>query len=264
MWRATEIAWNDFVNVPPEDMILVGMVIFCRSGGCMMVLPGFSNEHIPIRIRLYIAIALAVPLIVSLADKIEKHISGAPIYKIAGMVICELIIGVLLGTLSRLLVLALETAATSVTMSIGIGNLMSAPISDSETLPSMASLIVLGATTLIFVSDQHWELIRGLYQSYDYVPPVSEFNGEFMMRELLQALRQSYLLVFRICSPFLMFALIVNLGFGFLNRMTPHVPVYFLSAPLIILLGLQLFYSIGADFFGSLSAEIGRWIIKGN
>ena len=141
---------------------------------------------------------------------------------------------------------------------------MSAPIGDAEALPSMASLIVLGATTLIFVSDQHWELICGLYQSYDYVPPFSEFNGELLMRELLQALRQSYLLVFRICSPFLVFAVIVNLAFGFLNRMTPHVPVYFLSAPLIILLGLQLFYSIGADLFDSLSSGIGQWIVKGN
>ena len=59
--------------------ILIGFVVFCRTGACVMTLPGLSNEQIPMRARLYIAIGLSIPLSISLADSIRAGVVGASI-----------------------------------------------------------------------------------------------------------------------------------------------------------------------------------------
>ena len=34
---------------------------FCRIGGCLMLMPGFSNPRIPVQVRLFMAFAAFVP-----------------------------------------------------------------------------------------------------------------------------------------------------------------------------------------------------------
>ena len=46
----------------------------------------------------------------------------------------------------------------------------------------------------------------------------------------------------RLGSPFVAYALLVNLTIGFVNKLTPQIPVYFISQPLIIGGGIVLFY----------------------
>ncbi len=248
---------------PIDDTILAALVIFCRSGCCIMTLPGFSNEHVPMRVRLYIAIGVTIPLALSLVDVVKPHISGASMPTIAVVVVTEALVGVLLGFLTRLFLMSLETLATAVVMAIGLGNVFGGPVNSSEPTPAMASFVVFGATTLIFVTDQHWELIRGLHLSYSAVPIMAEPTMEGLLREFLKALAKSYLLVLRLGSPFLLFALITNLAFGFLNRMAPQAPVYFVSAPLLIFLGTYWFYLAAPDFFSAFSADFGAWILRG-
>ncbi len=246
-----------------DSGILAGFVVFCRTGGCIMMLPGFSNEHIPIRARLYIAIAATAPLAFEMGETLSEKLSKAPVLAIAIAGLLELVIGVVLGLLARLFIMSLETMATAIVMAIGIGNVLGGHVNDGDPLPSMADFVVFGATAMIFVTDLHWELIRGLHQSYEFIPALSTPNAAAIMSDLLAALRASWLLVFQLASPFLLFSVIINLGFGFLNRMTPHVSVYFLASPLLMMFGMYWFYTVSADFFSAFSAAAGDWLVGG-
>lgn len=248
---------------PLDARILAGFILFCRTSGCLMMLPGFSNEQIPVRTRLYIALAATAPLAFEMSDAMSEKLSKASVASIALAAVFELGLGLVLGMMARLFILSLETMASAIVMAIGIGNVLGAPLGESTPLPSMADFIVFGATTLIFVTDLHLELIRGLHRSYEFVPALSTPRPEALMRDLLGALRTSWVLVFQISSPFLLFSLIVNLAFGFLNRMAPHVSVYFLAAPLLMISGIYWFYSTSADFFSVFTAATGAWLAGG-
>jgi flagellar biosynthetic protein FliR len=59
------------------------------------------------------------------------------------------------------------------------------------------------------------------------------------------------------------YAILVNLGTGLINKLTPQIPIYFISLPFIITGGLVLMYfaignflSLYADSF--VSVTIGR------
>ena len=55
-------------------------------------------------------------------------------------------------------------------------------------------------------------------------------------------LRESFLLVLRLGSLFIAYSLVVNLMIGILNKLTPQIPIYFISLPFLIFGGLLLLY----------------------
>jgi flagellar biosynthetic protein FliR len=48
--------------------------------------------------------------------------------------------------------------------------------------------------------------------------------------------------VLRLGSPFVAYAVLINLAIGFVNKLTPQIPVYFISLPFVIAGGLILVY----------------------
>lgn len=246
------------------DGLLAGLfVLFCRIGACIMTMPGFSSARIPMRARLYIAFGVTAALAPPLIETVKPAVVGASTTAIAFVLVGELLIGVLIGSLARVFFFALETLGTAAVMTMGLGNVLGAPIDENEPLPAMTSLVMLGATTLIFVLDQHWEIIRGLFQSYTAIPIRETLSPQSVLSEYMKVLTQAFFLALRISSPFLLFGLIVNLAFGFLNRMTPQIPVYFISTPLLIALGTYWLYLLSDDVFTAFSSAFGSWLLSG-
>ena len=46
----------------------------------------------------------------------------------------------------------------------------------------------------------------------------------------------------RLSSPFLIYGMIFNVSIGFINKLAPQIPVYFISTPYLLLGGLFLIY----------------------
>ena len=46
----------------------------------------------------------------------------------------------------------------------------------------------------------------------------------------------------RLSSPFLLYSMMFNVSIGFINKLAPQIPVYFISTPYLLLGGLFLFY----------------------
>ena len=47
--------------LPPET-ILVVFLLFCRIGGCLMLMPGFSSSRVPVQVRLFVAVSVTLAL----------------------------------------------------------------------------------------------------------------------------------------------------------------------------------------------------------
>jgi hypothetical protein len=125
---------------------------------------------------------------------------------------------------------------------------------------SMAELISFSALLLLFALNFHQEVIRALVTSYQVAPLNIFFNPQAALVDVADTLSESVFLVLRLGSPFVAYALLVNLTVGFVNKLVPQIPVYFISQPLIISGGIVLFYlaiatllSLFADGFVDLT-----------
>ncbi len=86
------------------------------------------------------------------------------------------------------------------------------------------------------------EIIKALVASYTVAPVNVVFNPQAALVDVTDTLSDAFFLVIRLGSPFVAYAILVNLTIGFVNKLTPQVPVYFISLPFVIGGGLVIFY----------------------
>jgi flagellar biosynthetic protein FliR len=175
-------------------------LLFCRIGACLMLAPGFSNSQIPAQIRLFVALAVTLSLTPLLIDRIPSAALGDDPILTFRLIAIELLVGGMIGVLARIFFLALETLASGAAQMLGFSNPFGMQIDPSEPMAPLATLVSLAAVTLGFVADLHWELLRGLAASYDVVPVGADFNTRAALRQVADALGESFRLTLRIAS----------------------------------------------------------------
>jgi flagellar biosynthesis protein FliR len=118
-------------------------------------------------------------------------------------------------------------------------------------------------TALIFFTDLHWEVLRGLGASYSALPVSGLFDARFDLVQVSDCLTKSFLVSLRISSPFIVYALIINLAIGIAGKLAPQIPLYFITVPGIIAGGLLLFCAICEPFMQIFIAAFSTWLAEG-
>lgn len=245
-----------------EGAVIAAFLAFCRIGACFLVMPGLSSVRVPMQIRLFVALAATGGLLVLLWDQIYPYVDRRPAVLVP-RIASELLIGVLIGLLARLYILALQFIGAAIGMLIGYGGMSGPGIEDGEPQAALGSIISFSALLLLFIFDFHHEIIRALVASYEVAPLDVLFNPQAALVDVTDTVSESFLVVLRLGSPFVAYSLLVNLTIGFVNKLVPQIPVYFISLPFVITAGLIIFYfaigtmlSLFAD--GFVSMTIGR------
>jgi len=227
-----------------------------------MLMPGLSSVRVPMQVRLFVAISATAGLLVHLSDQIFPYVSRRPDI-LAPMIISELLVGALIGIMARLYILALQFMGSAIAMLIGFSGVAGPSVEEGEPQAALASIISLSALLLLFVFDFHHEIIRALVNSYRVAPVDVLFNPQGALVDIADTISESFFVVLRLGSPFVAYSLLVNLTIGFVNKLVPQIPVYFISLPFVIGAGLIIVYfgigpmlSLFADSFFEIT--VGR------
>ena len=259
---ASDFGLDPDVALGPH-MILGTFVLFCRVGACLMLMPGFSSPQIPVQMRLFLALAVTLSVAPLLIAHLPLQAFNEQPLTALRFIATELLVGGTIGMLGRLFLLALETLATASAMSIGLSNPFGVVAEEAEVLPPFVSLIVLSATALIFVMDLHWEVFRGIIASYDAIPVNENFDVNFSLLQFSKLLTDTFQIALRISAPFIFYAIIIQLAVSLLNRLTPYVSIYFISAPFIICGGLFLTYLVIKSYLDQFMLGLSSWLAAG-
>jgi flagellar biosynthesis protein FliR len=251
------------VNQIGSTAVLTAFILFCRVGGCLMLMPGFSSPRVPVTVRLFLCFAITLALTPLLGGSIQKLIGDASALSLVRLIMSELLIGGLIGFMGRIFFAALETLGTSIAMQMGLANALGVPMDEAEPLPSITDLLTFLATTLLFVTDLHLEVIRGLVASYHSLPVASGFGAQFGLIQVADTLSKAFFLGLRVASPFILFGLIFNLAVGLANKLTPQIQVYFISMPFAVAGGLLLLYFTFKQIIQLFMAGFGGWLAGG-
>jgi len=224
-----------------SDAVLLVLLAFCRVGGCFLVLPGISSSRVPVQVRLLLVIAITIAMLGQIWPLLQTaNVSQSPV--LARLIVSETLIGLFIGLAVRFYLLALGFMATALGTVIGYGNLMGPGFEETEPQAAIGTLLTMSAVLLLFIFDFHHAVIRSLIASYSVVPVTGSFEVETYLMNLTETLKESFLLVLRLGSPFIAYALVINLMIGILNKLTPQIPIYFISLPFVIAGGILLLY----------------------
>lgn len=249
-----------------QETLLLVILVFCRIGGCFLLLPGVSSERIPPQTRLFFALAISLaiaPIVMGQLQPVVKPNAETMLFYI----VTETLIGMLLGFVVRIFFLALEFGAIAAANFVGYGSVFAHSIESSESTTPLAMIITLPATALFFIMDLHILILDMLQRSYQLFPPVQPFDFEPTLRAMTGTLGAAFRLAMQVCAPLIVFSLSINLLLGFLNKMVPQIPAYYISTPFLLLGGLLVFYFlVGAillNFESSLGTHIREFMGSG-
>lgn len=211
-------------------------VVFARIGTALMFMPGFGEVQIPVRPRLSLAVLISLSLL-----PLTPIASALPDSAVTAVFLLgvEVLIGLWIGLCARILLSALQFAGFQVGQVSGLANAFGPSFGSFEGATMVATLLLMSAVTMIFVTDTHHLIIRALLASYQVFPP-----GQFVLADLadqiLRVASASLYIGTAIAAPFFVMGVILNLGMGLANRMMPQLPVFFVAASLLIGAGLLI------------------------
>lgn len=231
------------------------VLVFARLGAAVMILPGLGEEEVPANIRIGLGLALVVVLLPAVAPGLPQAPDSAT--EAVRLILIEVLVGLWLGGLARLIVMAMAVAGQIIALLLGLAQAMVPDPALGGLGTATGRMLSLAAVVVVLASGLYAIPLRALVESYTLLPPGDPFPAGAGAEAFAAAAAESLALSLRLCAPFVVAAIIINVALGLLARIAPQVQVYFVAIPGQVLLGLALLAAVMPPLLGAF-AEAAR------
>jgi flagellar biosynthetic protein FliR len=216
------------------------LLMFSRIGAILMLMPALGEDMTPMRMRLSFALAFTLVLYPLLSPSLPAMPDD--VMAIIGLIFHELAIGIILGAIVRISVMATQVAGAIIAFQTGLSSAMAAdPTQVGMQGAVFGSFLSFLGMVLIFATDLHHVALAATYDSYMVFPLDAPLMFDDAAQLAIRTVGSAFSIGIQMSAPFIVFGLVFNLGAGILARLMPALQVYFLLMPANIIIGLVLF-----------------------
>jgi flagellar biosynthetic protein FliR len=245
------------LDLPTSGDVFGIFLIFVRVGASLMLMPGFSEPYILSRSRLLFALIVSFLL----AGPLAPYIPPLPAHMadLILLIFGEALLGLFIGGATRIMFATLHVAGSTIAVQSGLAtaSVFDPNQSTQGTLPG--NFLTTVAMVLLFVTDSHHMLLRGMIQSYAHLQTGESLPIGDMAAFITRIVQKGFDIGVQMAAPLLLVGLLTNLAMGVLNRLMPTFQVFFIALPLQLLLSfatLMLSFAAGLlVFFSFLEVE---------
>lgn len=220
------------IQLIPVDQFQTFLVVTSRVAGFISAIPVLSSSQSPGRVKTGLVFAISLTLF-PLMEGAVPRISFAPIPFLM-LLTAELLLGLLLALIARLIFTAVEFGATVIGYQMGFA---AANVFDpqSERQVALISQFQNVFAILIFLAiNGHHHFLQLAVKSYEYLPP-GQFNfSGAAIPFLMELATHMFTLGVQFSAPVLAVLLLSGLILGVLARVFPQLNVFLLSFPINI------------------------------
>ncbi len=222
----------------PAQIHAVGLV-FLRVGSVVMLLPGIGEGFVPPRIRLAFALLLSL----CIAPIAAPSLAALPtsMSDFGGQVFKELIIGLMLGGLLRMMLSALAVAGEIMSIQTTLAFAQTANPLQAQPGAAVSSFMSLLGVTMIFAGNLHHLFIGAIVRSYTLFAPAKHVLIQDGVSLAIRVSGSCLALGVQLAAPIIVFSLVFQVATGLVGRVMPQFQIFFASTPLTLLFGLSLF-----------------------
>jgi flagellar biosynthetic protein FliR len=225
------------------------MLLVARAGTACMLLPGIGEAELPMTVRAAFVVALTALLLPVVGPMMPAFPADVP--HLAAMVMAEIVTGLWLGWLARLVLLAMSMAGQLMAASTGMTNVLQPDIAMGGSASALSRLFGLAAPVVVMASGLHALPLAALVGSYRLVAPGSFLPVGDTVSVYVGAVTEAFSLALHLAAPFLMAGVLFQVGIGLVARLVPQLQVYFAAMPGQILGGLALLGLLAAAIIGT-------------
>jgi flagellar biosynthetic protein FliR len=242
------------------DKFQAFLICLARVGSLIAVMPVFSGGQVPVRIRVGLAVMLAI-LVFPVVEATIPAIAFDP-FVLALLMAREALVGLMLAFVAQFIFSAVILGGTVVSYKMGFA---AANIFDPQTqkqisvVPQFQNVVAI----LIFLSlDMHHLFLRAIVESFELLTPgTADVSGD-AITYIIDLSVTIFVLGVKLSAPVLAILILSSLVLGVMARVFPQLNVFFLSFPLnigiafiVIGLTMSLFATILAREFQKLPEQ---------
>lgn len=204
---------------------------FCRIAALLMVAPVFGGKLIPARIKIVLALSLAI-LISPLLPATNTQDFPSLV-----LIAQEILLGVAMGFVIQIVFDSMVLGGQTAAMSMGLGFAFFIDRQRGVNVPIVSQFFLI-ITTLVFLSlDGHLIVISVLAQSLTSLPAGTGGLGEIGIKTLVSQGTNLFAGAVKIALPAVVALLSVNIAFGVVSRAAPTLNLFAVGFPVTMLLG---------------------------
>ena len=232
------------------------LLVVARIGSALVFMPGFGEAQVPIQPRLLMALLICAVLYP--ATPVPGEFPSQPSVA-AWLLAAEIAIGIWMGLCARILLAAMEFAGFQIGQVSGLANAFGPSLGSFEGATLVASLLLIGAVALIFITDLHHLIIEALLYSYTALP-FGLLPTEDLAVQIVRTAQHSVYIGTAIAAPFFVMSVVLNIGLGLTNRMMPQLPVFLVGAPMLIAVGFVILLVAAPSMFDFFLMDFANWL----
>lgn len=214
------------------------VLVAARVGGALMLLPGLGEPEVPATVKLCLLLALVALLMPPLSPALPALPAEAP--ELARLVATETLVGVFLGFLARVSVLAMAQAGQVAALMVGLSSPLQTDAVFGGQATATGRLFGLLAAVLVFNTGLYALPLGALAESYAVLPPGRGLPLDEGAEAVAGAVAESFGLALRLAAPLVLGALVGQVALGLVARLAPNLQVYAVAGAGQILAGLLL------------------------
>lgn len=227
---------------------------FVRVLALFMTAPVLSQRAIPARVKIGLALAVAVvaaPTSPQPADSIFS--AGAPL-----LLMQQILIGVMMGFAAKVVFAAIDLAGNVIGLQMGLSfALFVDPVNANQT-PLVGSFLNALAILIFLALDGHLALIAATAQSFELAPLSTQFMTGIGWTRMVELGTGMFQLGLHIALPVLATMLVTNMTLGIMSRAAPQLNLFSVGFPLTLLTGLLLLVVFLPNLMMAISAALSR------
>ena len=215
------------------------MLASVRIGAFLVVSPIFGSTAIPVQVRVVVASFLAVTV---MAYSEVPAIENFSELRIIGVLITELLIGILAGLILTIWFSAAVLAGEKIATSAGLGYAAQIDPNSGGQTPVVSQMLSLFMIVLFLSVNGHLVVLRTMLESYNHLPiGVMPAWGAFINGGI-SAASAMFLAASIIMLPIVIIMLLINLAVGVITRSSPQLNLFSFAFPISLLAIFILFY----------------------
>ena len=235
------------------------LLIFARVAAFVSILPFWGWRGVPVALRVFFALVLAVTLTFSWEGQLTLPVHDLGLFFLLSK---EILTGLVLGFLVYLFLSAFLMAGQLMDHQAG---LMMAGAFDplfSGQVTILGQFFYFLAVVFYLSINGHHLLFLSLRESFTVIPLTGPFVSSPVIRQYLQTCSAVFLLAFQIAAPVIIVLWLLDIALGLLSKAVPQIHVFIVGLPLkvalvllVFLLLLPLLVTVMEDVFAVLARD---------
>lgn len=213
------------------------MLPFVRLSALLLAAPFFGARTIPVRVRILLALALAVLLQPGL-----DHTTPIDLWSASGLLLIlqQLALGLGMGLVLQFVVAAVVMAGHTIATSMGLGFASSVDPQNGVQVTIVGQFYLILATLFFLAIDGHLQLLQLLALSFQRFPLAVFALDAGFFGNIAFFSAQMFVTGTLLALPVMVGVLLINIGFGVMTRAAPQLNIFSIGFPMSLLGGFIL------------------------